>query len=151
MRQLIWGVAILVLVLVAVGGLTAYSRVTAKVQADAPSAEAEASDAPEIAPTDFAKLTAEGLAVIDFKAVWCPACNALAPTVDRLAGEYRGRAFIGKLDIDAPGAREIAGRFGIRGIPTLIFLRDGDEVGRVVGLAEESALKAAIDRLLEKR
>lgn len=164
MRRLIWEVAILVLLVVAVGGLTAHNRAAAKSPAEAQScavprgeadasapAESEASGAPEIDPADFAKLTAEGPAVVDFKAVWCPACRTLGPVVDRLADAYRGRVFIGKLDVDAEGAREIAARFGIRGIPTLIFFRDGEEAERVVGLAEESDLKAAIDRLLAKR
>ena len=185
---MIWEVAVLVLLVVAAGGLTAYDRAAARSLAEAPScaaavepkgaapvneapaprvkaeasapaeveepapeAEAEGPVAPEIDPAEFAKLTAEGPAVVDFKAVWCPACRTLGPVVDRLADEYRGRVFIGKLDVDAEGAREIAGRFGIRGIPTLVFLRDGTEAGRVVGLAEEADLKAAIDRLLEKR
>ncbi|MHC4249775.1 MAG: thioredoxin family protein [Planctomycetota bacterium] len=178
MRRLIWEIAILAVLIAAVGGLTAYNRSSARslaeapscaelagpretapaeatsaprVEAEAPAAEAEAPGAPEIDPAEFAGLTAEGLVVIDFKAVWCPACRELEPVVDRLADEYRGRVFIGKLDIDAKGAREIAGRFGIRGIPTLVFLSDGEEVERVVGLAEEPDLKAAIDRLLEKR
>ncbi len=116
-----------------------------------PEAEPEAAGAPEIAPADFAELTGKGLAIVDFKAVWCPACRKLEPVVDSLADEYRGRAFIAKLDVDAAGAREIAARFGIRGIPTLIFLQGGEEVGRVVGFVAESDLKAAIDRLLGKQ
>jgi thioredoxin-like negative regulator of GroEL len=151
-----WNVAAFALMAVAVGGTLACNRATT-AQGEKPTGVAVAGDtaakapvAPEIDPAEFAKLTSKGLAVVDLKAVWCPACNALAPTVDRLAAEYRGRIFIGKLDIDTPGAREIAGRFSVTGIPTLIFLRDGVETERMVGFKEEPVIRAAIGRLLEK-
>jgi len=162
MRQLIWEAAIVVVLLVAIGGLALHNLAVAGSDGvDRPAAVTEravakqavdvtsdAPFAPEIDPAEFDRLTAAGVAVVDFTAAWCPACRALEPTVDRLAGVYRDRAFIGKLDIDADGGRSVAARFGVRGIPTLIFLREGREVDRTVGVLGEAALSAKIDRLL---
>ena len=80
--------------------------------------------------------------LVDFWAAWCPPCRAIAPTIDRLADATKGSAVVAKVDVDA--AAEIAGRYQVRAIPTLIIFKDGKEVDRLVGVHDEQTLR---DRL----
>lgn len=73
--------------------------------------------------------------LVDFYADWCAPCKMVAPLADELAREHRGRLLVAKVDTDR--APELAGRFGIRGIPTLILFRNGSEIGRSVGFEPE--------------
>jgi len=80
--------------------------------------------------------------LVDFWADWCGPCKMIAPIVDELAQAKAGQALILKLDTDrSPGITE---RFGIRGIPTLIAFRNGEESGRQVGLAQRQQLEALL-------
>jgi thioredoxin 1 len=82
--------------------------------------------------------------LLDFSAVWCGPCKALAPIVEKLADEYTGKVRVGKLDIDdSPG---IPSKFGIRGVPTVLVFKDGKEFGRHVGVT--SNVKEALLKLL---
>jgi thioredoxin 1 len=81
--------------------------------------------------------------VVDFWAPWCVPCKMLAPILGELDGEYAGRVVIGKLNID--GSPETAAKHGIETIPTLLFFKGGDLVGRQVGLLAKAPLKAKID------
>ena len=93
---------------------------------------------------DLSVIKAEKLVLVDFWAEWCGPCKRLAPTVDELATDYDGRMVTGKLNVDDnPG---VAGRFSIRGIPTLLLFKGGLIVEQVVGLADKDSLK----RLIEK-
>ncbi|HAK55296.1 MAG: thioredoxin [Vicinamibacterales bacterium] len=84
--------------------------------------------------------------LVDFWAEWCGPCRRLAPTVETLASDYDGRVSVGKLNVDEnPG---VAGRFSIRGIPTLLLFKDGQVVDQVVGLAQGTQLKEMIDKHL---
>ncbi len=84
--------------------------------------------------------------VIDFWAEWCGPCKHIAPIVDELAEEYEGKVLIGKYDVEE--GDEILGEYGVRNIPTLLFFKGGELVGRNVGSIEKSALKEKIDTLL---
>jgi len=94
----------------------------------------------------FGARAGTGLAMIDFWAPWCPPCRALSPTIDSLASEYQSRVTVGKVDIDQ--SPQTAQKFGVQSIPTVVMLRDGKEVGRVVGLKPRDALAKMLDSLL---
>jgi len=69
--------------------------------------------------------------LLDFWAVWCGPCKMIAPIVEEIAGEYQGKVKVGKLDVDSsPG---VAGKFGIRSIPTLLIFKNGKKVDEIVG------------------
>lgn len=80
---------------------------------------------------DAEVLRAKGLVLVDFWADGCMPCKMLAPVMEKIAGEYAGRAKVCKLDVDK--GQELAGRFGVLGIPAVIFFRNGSEVDRAVG------------------
>ena len=84
--------------------------------------------------------------LVDFWAEWCGPCRALAPTIDKLAGEYAGKVRVGKLDVDSNQATAM--KFSIQSIPTMILLKDGEVVKKIVGLASEKDLSAALDETL---
>lgn len=84
--------------------------------------------------------------VVDFYAPWCGPCRMLAPVVQALAQKYAGRARFVKVNVD--DAPELAERFGISGVPTLLFVRDGEEVDRVVGFAPPQVISARLERLM---
>jgi thioredoxin 1 len=76
--------------------------------------------------------------LVDFWAAWCGPCRAVAPVVDQIATEYAGRLKVGKVDVDSNG--DIATRYGITGIPTLLLFEDGRVVDSRVGAVGKSEL-----------
>lgn len=90
--------------------------------------------------------SAKNPVLVDFSASWCQPCKALAPTIDKVAGEYKGRMDVYKVDID--NAQEAASTFGIMSVPTCIFFRDGKEVDRFMGNADLRTVKGHVDRVL---
>ena len=80
--------------------------------------------------------------LIDMWAAWCGPCRMIAPIIEALAGEYNGRAVIAKLDVDANP--RTASRFGVRSIPTLLILKGGREVDRLVGVQSAEAISARL-------
>lgn len=84
--------------------------------------------------------------VIDFWAEWCGPCRMVAPIVEELAEEYADRVNIGKCDVES--CDEIAAEFRVRNIPTIIFLKGGQQVDKHVGAISKADLQAKIDALL---
>ena len=95
----------------------------------------------------FDKALAEGkLMMVDFWAAWCGPCRMLAPMVDDLAAKYEGKAVVGKVNVDEE--RELAIRYGVMSIPTVIFFKDGKEIGRKVGVQPPQAFTQVLDENL---
>ena len=80
--------------------------------------------------------------LLDLWAAWCGPCRMLAPVVEELAAELAGRVKVGKLNVDENPAT--AGRFGVRSIPTLLVLKGGREIDRIVGAAPKPTLEAKL-------
>jgi thioredoxin 1 len=85
-------------------------------------------------------------AVVDFWATWCGPCKMIGPVVEELAGEYKGKIKITKMDVD--NNRKTPVKFGIRNIPTLLFFKGGELVHTVVGAQSKSSLEEQIKKLL---
>ena len=91
-------------------------------------------------------LKAEVPVLVDFWAEWCGPCKMLAPTVEKVANEYEGKAKFVKLNID--DNNQVAQQYGIKGIPTLILFKNGSEADRTVGLTTKDNISRMIDRVL---
>ncbi len=100
----------------------------------------------EASSWDKEVLQADKLVVVDFWAAWCGPCQMVAPVVEELATEYSGKVKVMKLNTDENP--EIAGKYRIMGIPTLMFFKGGKIADQIVGAASKSQLKAKIDSLL---
>jgi thioredoxin 1 len=105
-----------------------------------------AETAVEVTDANFAELTGKGVALVDFWAERCPPCRMQGPIVDRLLGQFAGRATIGKLDVDSN--RRVPTEFGLMYIPTLIVFRDGKELKRFTGLTQEATLVSDLEKAL---
>ncbi len=86
------------------------------------------------------------LVMVDFWATWCAPCRMVAPTVEELSKEYEGKARFFKVNTDENP--DLASKYKIRGIPTLMFFKNGQVVDQVVGAVPKAHLKAKIDSLL---
>ncbi len=84
--------------------------------------------------------------LVDFYADWCGPCRAVAPTIEQLATDFDGRATVGKVDVEAEAG--LAGKYGIRSIPALLFFKDGEVVEQVVGAASKQVLAEKLEGLL---
>ena len=91
-------------------------------------------------------LKAQGLIMVDFWAAWCRPCQTIAPTIEELATEYAGKLTVAKLNTDENP--DVASRYQIMGIPTLMFFRDGKPIEKIVGAASKQQFKEKIDSLL---
>ena len=87
---------------------------------------------------------ASGPILVDFWAEWCGPCRLMAPILDKVAARFKGRARVGKVDVDENQA--LAAKFGIMSIPTIFLFKDGQIVEQVVGTTSEDNLAKLIDR-----
>jgi thioredoxin 1 len=81
--------------------------------------------------------------LVDFWAEWCGPCRMVGPIVEELAGEYEGRAVIGKVNVDHN--RDVSMKFGIRNIPTLLVFKGGEVVDKQVGVAPKNVLAQKLE------
>lgn len=91
-------------------------------------------------------LESNKVAMIDFWAEWCGPCRAIAPIVEQLSNEYHDKAVIGKVDVDTNP--EVSHRYGIRSIPTILFIKNGQVVDKQVGAVPKHVLEAKLKNLL---
>lgn len=126
--------------------MSLFQRKSAATSAEQPSATQSQPQHVTGAEFDQVIVKAAVPAVVDFWAEWCGPCHTMAPVVDKLAGEFAGRAVIAKVDADA--YPDLLGRYGIMGIPTLLFFKNGAEVDRVVGVTAYNTLKSKLERAL---
>ena len=87
-----------------------------------------------------------GVTLVDFHANWCGPCRMLAPVLEQVAKDVKGKASIGKVDID--NEQKTASRFQITSVPTMILFKDGKEMSRLVGLRTAEAVKELITAAL---
>ncbi|HHU22335.1 MAG TPA: thioredoxin [Clostridiales bacterium] len=92
---------------------------------------------------DFDETIAEGTVLVDFWASWCGPCRMFSPTIESLAEKYEGKAKICKVDVDAEP--ELARRFGVMSIPTIIVFRDGTETSKRVGVQPMAELEKMLE------
>ncbi len=84
--------------------------------------------------------------LVDFWAAWCGPCRMVGPVIEEISGEYEGKAIVGKVDVDAN--QEFAAKYGVRNIPTVLVFKNGEIVGRQVGVSPKNVYTEAIDSLL---
>lgn len=100
----------------------------------------------ELNSNNFEDTVKEGVSLVDFWAPWCGPCRMLAPVIDELAKDFDGKAKICKVNSDEEG--ELAGKFGVRSIPTILFMKDGEVVDQMIGAASKQAFTDKLNSLL---
>lgn len=101
------------------------------------------SKAVELTTQSFDQAVSSGVTLVDFWAEWCGPCKMIAPVLDEIAGEYTGRARVAKVNID--NEQDLAARYRVNSIPTLLVIKDGQEKGRMVGVQPKAKIAAALD------
>lgn len=100
-----------------------------------------------ITEENFDQILNEGkVFMVDFGATWCGPCKALGPIVDEVAAEYEGKAVVGKADVEE--CPDIAARYRIRNVPTILFFKGGELKDKAVGLIQKSTLTDKLDKLV---
>jgi thioredoxin 1 len=97
--------------------------------------------------SNFDSETKSGVVLVDFWAEWCGPCRRLAPTVEALAEEFDGKVSVGKMNVDE-NPNVPTSRFQVRGIPTLVVLKDGQLVDTIVGLAAKEDISSMLQKHL---
>ncbi len=102
----------------------------------------------EITDANFEELVlkSDKPVVVDFGAAWCGPCRMIGPVIEEMAGEYEGKAVIAKVNVDEnPG---VSAQFGVRNIPTVLFIKNGEVADKSVGAVPKAQLTEKLDALL---
>ena len=100
----------------------------------------------ELTNENFEATTSEGVALVDFWAPWCGPCRMIAPVIEELAADFDGKAAICKVNTDEQ--QELASKFAVRSIPTILIMKNGEVVETMVGAASKAAFAEKINALL---
>lgn len=100
----------------------------------------------ELNNDNFESVTNKGVSLVDFWAPWCGPCRMLNPAIEKLADEFEGRANICKVNTDEES--ELSTKFGIRSVPTLLFMKNGEVISQMVGATSEQVLRDKLNTLL---
>lgn len=100
----------------------------------------------ELTSENFDATVSTGVSMVDFWAPWCGPCRMIAPVIDELANDFAGQANICKVNTDEE--QDLAVRFGVRSIPTILFMKDGKVVDQMIGAASKQAFADKIKSLL---
>ena len=103
----------------------------------------------ELTSAEFKKFIGEGVALVDFWAAWCGPCKAIAPIIGEVAAEFKGRAKVGKINVDE--CEDVAKEYGVMSIPTLILFKNGAAAERAVGMRPKAAIAAMIEKHLKNK
>lgn len=102
----------------------------------------------EITDANFEELVikSDKPVVVDFWAEWCGPCRMIGPAIEEMSGEYEGRAVVGKVNVDMnPG---VSAQFGVRNIPTVLFIKNGEVADKSVGAVPKAQLTSKLDAIL---
>ncbi|MDR0328739.1 MAG: thioredoxin [Planctomycetaceae bacterium] len=102
---------------------------------------------PIIGSNDFEAATQSGVVLVDFSATWCGPCRMQLPILEQILPSFEGRAKIIKVDTDK--AQDVALRFGVQSIPTLVILKNGNKVSQFVGVQQAETLKTALEQAIK--
>jgi thioredoxin 1 len=100
----------------------------------------------ELTNSNFDSTVAEGVTMVDFWAPWCGPCRMIAPVVEELAEDFEGKATIAKVNTDEE--QDVAVKYGIRSIPTILFFKNGEVVDQMVGAAGKGVFADKLNALL---
>ncbi len=100
----------------------------------------------ELNNSNFESTIKEGVSLVDFWAPWCGPCRMIAPVIEELANDFDGKANICKVNTDEE--QDIAVKFGIRSIPTILFFKDGELVDQMIGAASKDTFAQKLNSLL---
>lgn len=129
-----------------IGGLFAFSTRASRMPVEADGAESAAVQIGSIEDFDRDVLNADRPVLVDFYSNACPPCRRLAPTIEKLAEEYKDRAVVCKVNVDR--VPQLAGRYGIQGVPAVLFFVKGEPVKRLIGLRPQTAYAEVLDELI---
>ncbi|MDR3347299.1 MAG: thioredoxin [Helicobacteraceae bacterium] len=104
------------------------------------------SDAIEFTQDSFDGEISSGITLVDFWAPWCGPCRMVSPTVDEIAKQYKDKVKVGKVNVDEN--QELAVRFGVRSIPTILIFKDGEQIDSLVGVQAKAVFEQKLNSLL---